>query len=62
MNKTKEIIKKCGGAMVISEKLGITLDAVYKWRDRKSIPKKYGYVLIALAKSRGEIVKHEDFF
>lgn len=62
MNKTTETINKCGGAMVISEKLGITLNAVYKWRDRNSIPKKYGLILIALAKSRGEIVTHEDFF
>jgi len=63
MNKTKEIIKKCGGAMAISENLGITLNAVYKWRDRNNIPKphKYWNALKAMAKERGVELTNEDF-
>ena len=61
--KTKEIIKKCGGAEAITKELRLSTDALNYWiyKARYGIPQKWHNKLIALAKKQGNELTKYDF-
>lgn len=55
------VIGKFGGLTKTANALGLTVSVVQGWKDRKRIPQRHWFPLIAAAKDIGESIEVGDF-
>lgn len=62
MSSTQHVINKLGGIKDTARLAGVSIHAVYAWRDADRIPAKRQRALLVAARAEGRALEPADFF